>query len=185
MRTIQSSVYYPQVFFAYFTLFHVYYFSCPFGFSYAALASTILFQLHSMLFFWNRYELPAILCGQISHENPRMTLYNTNMQNVSATPAVVETTIHHENENGNNVSRTSMTSLVSTGQELQRLRSSYPSMSSLGRMASVEGYWVLMDGDGEVRIYKTISALTFFTLSVSIIISNLTYSSFDIYRRSQ
>lgn len=45
-----------QVFFLYFTLFHVYFFSFPFGFSYLALITTVLFLQHSMLFFWNRYE---------------------------------------------------------------------------------------------------------------------------------
>lgn len=45
-----------QVFFLYFTLFHVYFFSFPFGFSYLALVTTVLFLQHSMLFFWNRYE---------------------------------------------------------------------------------------------------------------------------------
>lgn len=46
-----------QVFFLYFTLFHVYFFSFPFGFSYVALVTTVLFLQHSMLFFWNRYEV--------------------------------------------------------------------------------------------------------------------------------
>ncbi|CAN0422058.1 unnamed protein product, partial [Scytosiphon promiscuus] len=45
-----------QVFFLYFTLFHVYFFSFPFGFSYLALVTTVLFLQHSMLFCWNRYE---------------------------------------------------------------------------------------------------------------------------------
>ena len=40
----------------YFTLFHVYFFSFPFGFSYLALVTTVLFLQHAMLFFWNRYE---------------------------------------------------------------------------------------------------------------------------------
>ncbi len=138
MRTIHSSIYYPQVFFAYFTLFHIYYFSCPFGFSYAALTSTVLFQLHSMIFFWNRYELPAILSGQISFEMQRMTLSNsTSIQNPTA------------RQHGNASNRLN-TAVMNSGQEIQRLRPSYPSMSSLGRISSFDGYWVLMDG--EVRL---------------------------------
>jgi hypothetical protein len=64
--------FFPKIFFLLFTLFHVYFFSCPFGFSYTALASTACFMLHSMVFFWNRYELPAIARGLVSMENPRM-----------------------------------------------------------------------------------------------------------------
>lgn len=50
-----------QVFFMYFTLFHVYFFSFPFGFSYLALVTTVLFLQHSMLFFWNTYEASLLL----------------------------------------------------------------------------------------------------------------------------
>lgn len=64
--------FFPKMFFLLFTLFHVYFFSCPFGFSYTALASTACFMLHSMVFFWNRYELPAIAHGFVTMENPRM-----------------------------------------------------------------------------------------------------------------
>lgn len=49
-----------QVFFLYFTLFHVYFFSFPFGFSYLALVTTVLFLQHSMLFCWNRYEASRV-----------------------------------------------------------------------------------------------------------------------------
>lgn len=93
-----------------------------------------------MIFFWNRYELPAIVSGRISSERPRMTLnYNNN--------------IHHATDqtagNGQNgsVSHGSNASIASAGQEIQRLRPSYPSMSSLGRMSSFEGYLVFMDGE--------------------------------------
>mmetsp|Transcript_62396 Transcript_62396/g.184620 ORF Transcript_62396/g.184620 Transcript_62396/m.184620 type:complete len:305 (-) Transcript_62396:164-1078(-) len=71
MRSEQGIQFFPRVFFLYFTLFHVYFFSCPFGFSYTSLVSTGLFLLHSMLFFINRYELPAILNGTISLSSPR------------------------------------------------------------------------------------------------------------------
>ena len=41
-------------------------------FTYASLASTFLFLLHTMLFFWNRYELPALHAGLITPQSPRM-----------------------------------------------------------------------------------------------------------------
>lgn len=67
--------FFPRVFFLYFTLFHVYLFSCPIGFTYASLASTILFLFHTMLFFWNRYELPALHAGLITPQSPRMARF--------------------------------------------------------------------------------------------------------------
>jgi hypothetical protein len=38
---------------------------------YASLASTILFLFHTILFFWNRYELPALHAGLITPQSPR------------------------------------------------------------------------------------------------------------------
>lgn len=64
MRTHVGTVFFPRVFFLWFTLHHAYYFSCPFGLTYASMLSSVLFLLHSMLFFYNRYELPAVLNGQ-------------------------------------------------------------------------------------------------------------------------
>lgn len=126
MRTIQSSIYFPQVFFAYFTLFHIYYFSCPFGFTYAALLSAVLLQLHSMLFFWNRYELPAILSGQVSSDNPRMVHF--------AQP-LVQTLVSSPPSPGNRSSAVVGASMPSN-RTLRRLGSgtSHPSMSHLGRL---------------------------------------------------
>ncbi|KAL3815506.1 hypothetical protein ACHAXA_006203, partial [Cyclostephanos tholiformis] len=72
IRSAQGMHFFPRVFFLYFTLFHVYFFSCPIGFTYASLASTILFLFHTMLFFWNRYELPALHAGLITPQSPRM-----------------------------------------------------------------------------------------------------------------
>lgn len=53
-----------------------FYLTCPF-FSilsnerYASLASTIFFLFHTILFFWNRYELPALHAGLITPQIPR------------------------------------------------------------------------------------------------------------------
>eukprot|EP00903_Cladosiphon_okamuranus_P006745 g6580.t1 len=71
VRTSVCIRFFPQVFFLYFTLFHIYFFSFPFGFSYLALVTTVLFLQHSMLFCWNRYEVPALRSGVISAARPR------------------------------------------------------------------------------------------------------------------
>ena len=42
-------------------------------FTYASLASTTLFLFHTMIFFWNRYELPALHAGLITSQIPRMS----------------------------------------------------------------------------------------------------------------
>jgi hypothetical protein len=73
MRSSQGIHFFPRIFFLLFSLFHYYIFSFPFGFSYTALASTVCFMAHSMLFFWFRYELPAFAHGYISLQRPRMT----------------------------------------------------------------------------------------------------------------
>eukprot|EP00569_Conticribra_weissflogii_P006796 CAMPEP_0171350940 /NCGR_PEP_ID=MMETSP0878-20121228/37674_1 /TAXON_ID=67004 /ORGANISM="Thalassiosira weissflogii, Strain CCMP1336" /LENGTH=774 /DNA_ID=CAMNT_0011856013 /DNA_START=151 /DNA_END=2475 /DNA_ORIENTATION=- len=72
IRSIQGMHFFPRVFFLYFTLFHVYFFSCPVGFTYTSLSSTILFLIHTMIFFWNRYELPALHSGQTTPQSPRV-----------------------------------------------------------------------------------------------------------------
>ncbi|GKY93646.1 hypothetical protein MPSEU_000332000 [Mayamaea pseudoterrestris] len=72
LRSAQGMHYFPRIFFLLFSLFHYYLFSFPFGFSYTALTSTVLFMAHSMLFFFCRYELPAVAHGQVSLSNPRM-----------------------------------------------------------------------------------------------------------------
>jgi hypothetical protein len=72
MRTSESIRFFPRTFFLYFSLFNVYFFSCPFGFSYTSFVSTALFLMHSMLFFWNRFELPALQAGLVSQATPRL-----------------------------------------------------------------------------------------------------------------
>jgi Tumour-associated protein len=72
LRSQEGLRFFPRIFFLLFLVFHVYLFSCPHGFSYTALASTVAFLLHSMLFFWNRYELAAVAHGLVTLEHPRM-----------------------------------------------------------------------------------------------------------------
>ena len=81
-----------------------------------------------MIFFWNRYELPAILSGQITSEQPRVAAASTS-------------------HNDGNISTPSMSN---SGQERQRMGTSYPSMSNLGRISSLDGYGYLTLLDGEV-----------------------------------
>ena len=72
LRSREGLRFFPRIFFLLFLVFHVYLFSCPHGFSYTALASTVAFLLHSMLFFWNRYELAAVARGLVTLDHPRM-----------------------------------------------------------------------------------------------------------------
>jgi hypothetical protein len=72
LRSSQGIHFFPRIFFLLFAVFHFYLFSFPFGFSYTALASTGCFMAHSMLFFWHRYELPAVALGLVTVEQPRM-----------------------------------------------------------------------------------------------------------------
>lgn len=72
LRSSQGMHFFPRIFFLLFSLFHFYLFSFPFGFTHTALASAVCFMVHSMLFFWNRYELPAVALGVVSIQQPRM-----------------------------------------------------------------------------------------------------------------
>jgi hypothetical protein len=84
LRSRQGVEYFPRIFFLLFTVFHVYAFSCPHGFTYTALACTVAFLLHSMLFFWNRYELPAIAHGLVTVQHPRMVVSSSPERRVLA-----------------------------------------------------------------------------------------------------
>ena len=83
IRSAQGMHFFPRVFFLYFTLFHVYFFSFPIGFTYASLASTIMFLFHTMVFFLNRYELPALHAGLITPLSPRRGSMSSNNNNVN------------------------------------------------------------------------------------------------------
>ena len=72
LRSQEGLRFFPRIFFLLFLVFHVYLFSCPHGFAYTALASTVAFLLHSMLFFRNRYELAAMAHGFVMLEHPRV-----------------------------------------------------------------------------------------------------------------
>ena len=73
VRTWENVTFFPQVFFLYFTLFHIYFLSSPHGFCYLALLTTVFFLAHSMVFFWSRFEVKAIATGLITRDRARMT----------------------------------------------------------------------------------------------------------------
>ena len=54
MRTLETLTFFPQVFFLYFTLFHIYFLSSPQGFCHLALLTAVCFLGHAMVFFWGR-----------------------------------------------------------------------------------------------------------------------------------
>ncbi|GAX14694.1 hypothetical protein FisN_11Hh235 [Fistulifera solaris] len=79
LRSKEGMHFFPRMFFWEFSIVHFYMFMFPFGYSYMALASTAVCVMHSMLFFWHRYELPAVALGHVTLEHPRMgTMMNSN-----------------------------------------------------------------------------------------------------------
>ena len=73
LRSSQGLSYFPYFFFLLFLLFHVYQTAFPeHGFVYTALTVVWCFVLHSMVFFWHRYELPALVLGAVTIDRPRM-----------------------------------------------------------------------------------------------------------------
>ncbi|KAL5731550.1 hypothetical protein ACHQM5_004269 [Ranunculus cassubicifolius] len=60
VRTPISMKFFPRFFLLYFLVFHIYFFSYPYGFTYLAFAATSVFMQHLILYFWNRFEVPAL-----------------------------------------------------------------------------------------------------------------------------
>jgi len=147
--------FFPKIFFLLFTLFHVYFFSCPFGFSYMALASTACFMIHSMLFFWHRYELPAVAHGLVTINNPRMglssTITTTAESDVPIVPFMPEN-LNEEQPQGDSQNRLHLP--PRNPFVLHQGGQSHPSMSSLGRNStsrppSSTGLFFQGDDDGD------------------------------------
>jgi hypothetical protein len=61
VRTVASTRYFPTIFFIHFSLFHIYFFSYPFGFHLSALWSYISWNLYWCFYFWNFHEIPYII----------------------------------------------------------------------------------------------------------------------------
>ncbi|GMJ09760.1 high sterol ester 1 [Hibiscus trionum] len=60
VRTPISMKFFPRFFSLYFLVFHIYFFSYTYGFSYLALSTAAAFMQHLILYFWNRFEVPAV-----------------------------------------------------------------------------------------------------------------------------
>ncbi|XP_020092322.1 uncharacterized protein LOC109712925 isoform X1 [Ananas comosus] len=60
VRTSISVLFFPRFFLLYFLVFHIYFFSYAYGFSYLAFSATAAFMQHLILYFWNRFEVPAL-----------------------------------------------------------------------------------------------------------------------------
>ncbi|XP_022868695.1 uncharacterized protein LOC111388240 [Olea europaea var. sylvestris] len=60
VRTPISMKFFPRFFLLYFLVFHIYFFSYTHGFSYLALSAAAAFMQHLILYFWNRFEVPAL-----------------------------------------------------------------------------------------------------------------------------
>ncbi|KAL4200853.1 hypothetical protein AMTRI_Chr02g255710 [Amborella trichopoda] len=60
VRTPISMQYFPRFFLLYFLVFHIYFFSYAYGFSYLAFYTTAAFMQHLVLYFWIRFEVPAL-----------------------------------------------------------------------------------------------------------------------------
>eukprot|EP00600_Ochromonadales_sp_CCMP1393_P001430 CAMPEP_0174981116 /NCGR_PEP_ID=MMETSP0004_2-20121128/15716_1 /TAXON_ID=420556 /ORGANISM="Ochromonas sp., Strain CCMP1393" /LENGTH=1455 /DNA_ID=CAMNT_0016232835 /DNA_START=30 /DNA_END=4397 /DNA_ORIENTATION=+ len=72
LRTRASIKFFPKLFCGYFYLFHIYFFSFPFGFSYLAWLVCTLSILHACMHLWNDYEVPAYEQGLINSNTPRL-----------------------------------------------------------------------------------------------------------------
>ena len=71
VRSKTTMAFFPKFFWSYFAIFHLYFFSYPFGFSSMALLTDVLFIQHAMLYFWNRHEIEALHSGVVSVVRPR------------------------------------------------------------------------------------------------------------------
>ena len=152
MRTHQGMTFFPRVVFLYFTLFHAYYFSCPFGFSYLSLTSSGFFITHSMLFFWNRFELPAILCESVTANTPRQTRREGNVRvaGIPSMPPTIDTMLLQAPLSASSVpSQPLLPRPLTRGQNLP----SFGSMLSLGRAGAGDdgddssSYMIFMNGE--------------------------------------
>ena len=71
MRSSMSIYFFPRAVAAYFTLYHLYFFSFPFGFTNLLLVATVLVVQYTILFLLNRYEIDALRSGRVSVQCPR------------------------------------------------------------------------------------------------------------------
>jgi hypothetical protein len=74
LRSKASIRFFPKLFCGYFYLFHIYFFCFPYGFSYLAWLTAMLFILHATMHLMNQYEIPAFEQGLVTARNPRVGL---------------------------------------------------------------------------------------------------------------
>ena len=74
VRTATSLRVFPRLYCTFMTLYFLYFFHYPCGFCFLGLYTTFLFVLHSMVYFWTRFEVPALVTGEISAAVPRAGL---------------------------------------------------------------------------------------------------------------
>ena len=79
LRTKLSTNFFPRVFAIYLSFFLLYFIHFPCGFNYVALAVTVLFTLHAMLYCMNALEIPALEAGLISERARRESLQGLNI----------------------------------------------------------------------------------------------------------
>lgn len=117
---------------------------------YASLASTILFLFHTILFFWNRYELPALHAGVITPQSPRARIigpriererrwnYNNSVDGTSTTaPSTFLPPLYHRPNHLQQLGSPLHSAVNAASNSLQSIRSlaSIQSLQSLAERA--------------------------------------------------
>eukprot|EP00934_Nitzschia_sp_Nitz4_P001281 Nitzschia sp. Nitz4//scaffold338_size18487//11739//13873//NITZ4_008789-RA/size18487-processed-gene-0.14-mRNA-1//-1//CDS//3329548338//1281//frame0 len=93
LRSYQGIAFFPPMFFLLFCLFHIYYFANPYGFIYVALLVMGCTMSHSVVFFWHRYELPAVALGRVTVDHPRNLHFETHSNGVHPIPVTSDGTV--------------------------------------------------------------------------------------------
>ncbi|URD76907.1 tumor-associated protein [Musa troglodytarum] len=105
VRTAISAQFFPRFFLLYFLVFHIYFFSYAYGFLYLAFSATAAFMQHLVLYFWNRFEVPAVqrfiraraqLHHQTSVQITSSTLYHPSTFHVTELTMPNPDLIHNE-----------------------------------------------------------------------------------------
>lgn len=134
LRSWQGITYFPRIFFLLFCLYHIYWFANPLGFTVNAYLVVLLFIFHSMMFFWNRYELPAIAFGHITIYRPRAANATQQSQEIrpflQTPPQVQRTRQITSNEASSELDIRNNEHFVPQQEVSETLSHSYPSFST-------------------------------------------------------
>ncbi|KAJ8601420.1 hypothetical protein CTAYLR_005935 [Chrysophaeum taylorii] len=71
LRSLEALHSLPHLIVLYLAALHIYVFLFPLGFFYVAFGTTLAAIGHVMFYFWNHFELPALLSGLVSVSRPR------------------------------------------------------------------------------------------------------------------